>query len=102
MSRGGWDGRRRHSSQCRRDSSSAGCVRLPLLGDPDYGPLMAGGPEGSRYVSARLDLAPPAAPRERADAARNRRKVLAAAAALFGERGVANVSMDEVAAAAGV
>jgi AcrR family transcriptional regulator len=40
--------------------------------------------------------------RERADAARNRRKVLAAAQALFAERGVAVVTMDDVAAAAGV
>lgn len=40
--------------------------------------------------------------RERADAARNREKVLAAAAALFAEHGVEHVSMDAVAAAAGV
>jgi len=39
---------------------------------------------------------------ERADAARNRRKVLAAAEELFTARGVAAVSMDDVAAAAGV
>jgi AcrR family transcriptional regulator len=42
------------------------------------------------------------APRERADAARNRRKVLAAAEELFAARGVGHVSMDDVAAAAGV
>jgi AcrR family transcriptional regulator len=41
-------------------------------------------------------------PRERADAARNRERVLAAAATLFAEKGVGCVSMDEVAAAAGV
>ncbi|MEV4491151.1 TetR family transcriptional regulator [Micromonospora coxensis] len=41
-------------------------------------------------------------PRERADAARNRAAVLEAAAALFRERGVEAVSMDAVAAAAGV
>jgi AcrR family transcriptional regulator len=40
--------------------------------------------------------------RERADAARNRQRVLAAAERLFAERGVANVTMDDVAAAAGV
>jgi AcrR family transcriptional regulator len=40
--------------------------------------------------------------RERADAARNRVKVLDAAARLFREHGVAAVSMDQVAAAAGV
>ena len=39
---------------------------------------------------------------ERADAARNRRKVLAAADELFAARGVAAVTMDDVAAAAGV
>jgi AcrR family transcriptional regulator len=39
---------------------------------------------------------------ERADAARNRRRVLDAAAALFAERGVEGVAMDDVARAAGV
>ena len=58
---------------------------------------------GLRSASATpLELlrAPP--PRERADAARNRAAVLAAAARLFAEHGVAGVSMDQVAAAAGV
>ncbi|MCP2169717.1 transcriptional regulator, TetR family [Goodfellowiella coeruleoviolacea] len=41
-------------------------------------------------------------PKERADAARNRAVVLAAAAALFREHGVESVSMDAIAAAAGV
>jgi AcrR family transcriptional regulator len=49
-----------------------------------------------------VDLMAGEAPRERADAARNRRKVLAAAAELFAARGVAAVNMDDVAAAAGV
>ena len=40
--------------------------------------------------------------RERADAARNRLRVLAAAERVFAERGVAGVTMDEIAAAAGV
>ncbi len=40
--------------------------------------------------------------RERADAARNRLRVLAAAERLFAERGVAGVTMDDIAAAAGV
>src|ERR671935_1095700 len=45
----------------------------------------------------------PAAPRpERRDAAEHRRQVLAAAAQLFSERGVENVTMDEIAHAAGV
>ena len=43
-----------------------------------------------------------AVPRERADAARNRQKVLAAAARLFHECGAENVSMDMIAAEAGV
>lgn len=47
-----------------------------------------------------LHRAPP--PKERADAARNRAAVLEAAARLFAEHGVAAVSMDQVAAAAGV
>jgi AcrR family transcriptional regulator len=41
-------------------------------------------------------------PKERADAARNRKVVLAAAATLFREHGVDGVSMDAIAAAAGV
>ena len=43
-----------------------------------------------------------AEPRERADAQRNREKVLCAAARLFATEGVENVSMDAIAAAAGV
>ena len=43
-----------------------------------------------------------ASPAERADAARNRAKILAAARRLFSERGVEHVSMDAVAHAAGV
>jgi AcrR family transcriptional regulator len=39
---------------------------------------------------------------ERADAARNRRKILAAAEALFAQRGVSAVSMDDIARAARV
>lgn len=48
----------------------------------------------------RSDYSPPV--KERADAARNRTLVLAAAARLFRQHGVAAVSMDQVAAAAGV
>jgi AcrR family transcriptional regulator len=43
-----------------------------------------------------------APPPGRADAARNREKVLAAARELFERRGVANVTIDEIARAAGV
>ncbi len=41
-------------------------------------------------------------PTERADAARNRARILEAAGRLFAERGVEAVTMDEIAAAAGV
>jgi AcrR family transcriptional regulator len=41
-------------------------------------------------------------PPERADAARNRRRILAAAARLFEERGVESVSMEAIACEAGV
>jgi AcrR family transcriptional regulator len=49
-----------------------------------------------------LELLRTAPPRERADAARNRARLLAAAARLFREHGVDAVSMDAVATAAGV
>jgi len=58
-----------------RDAPRTGPAELPVLGAP---------------------------PPSRADAARNREKVLAAARRLFGERGVANVTIDEIARAAGV
>jgi AcrR family transcriptional regulator len=45
---------------------------------------------------------PYAEPRERADAARNRARILAAATRLVAERGIERVSMDDVARAAGV
>jgi AcrR family transcriptional regulator len=56
--------------------TASGRVELPVLGEPVV--------------------------RERADAARNRLRVLAAAERLFAERGVGGVTMDDVAAAAGV
>jgi AcrR family transcriptional regulator len=49
-----------------------------------------------------LDLLRTPPPKERADAARNRAAILDAAAVLFAEHGVDAVSMDQVAAAAGV
>ncbi|MFI0409988.1 TetR/AcrR family transcriptional regulator [Actinomadura sp. 3N508] len=58
------------------------------------------GPAGGRRVDLKLMRTPP--PKERADAARNRAKVLEAAAALFARHGVESVTMDTVAAAAGV
>ncbi|WP_207401109.1 TetR/AcrR family transcriptional regulator [Actinomadura roseirufa] len=57
----------------------------------DHGPVGGG-----------LELMRTPPPKERADAARNRAKVLAAAAGLFAREGVESVSMDAVAAAAGV
>jgi AcrR family transcriptional regulator len=47
-------------------------------------------------------LDPGQAPTERADAARNRQRILAAAAELVAERGIERVSMDDVARAAQV
>lgn len=58
------------------------------------------GPAGGRSVDLELMRTPP--PKERADAARNRAKVLQAAAALFARHGVESVSMDAVASEAGV
>jgi AcrR family transcriptional regulator len=49
-----------------------------------------------------LPLLPAGPVAERADAARNRAKALAAAERLFAARGVAAVSMDDIAASAGV
>ncbi|WP_234355675.1 TetR/AcrR family transcriptional regulator [Kitasatospora aureofaciens] len=49
-----------------------------------------------------LELLRTTPPKERADAARNRAAVLEAAARLFAQHGVEAVSMDQVAAAAGV
>lgn len=73
----------------------------------DYSPingmeetLMDHGPLGSGVRDLDLLRTPP--PKERADAARNRAKVLAAAAELFAQHGVESVSMDAVATAAGV
>ncbi|MER5638350.1 helix-turn-helix domain-containing protein [Kitasatospora sp. NPDC002227] len=54
----------------------------------------------SEPVPLELLRTPP--PKERADAARNRAAVLEAAARLFAEHGVEAVSMDQIAAAAGV
>lgn len=70
------------------------------LADPLAEPLAVGPDVGHR---PELPLAvAQAGPRERADAARNRRRVLAAAAELFAEHGVGGVTMDDVAARAGV
>lgn len=61
----------------------------------------ASGQNGSIMDPLPLTAAP-AAPVERADAARNRERILCAAARLFTERGAEHVSMDDVAEEAGV
>ncbi|MFJ1706373.1 TetR/AcrR family transcriptional regulator [Kitasatospora sp. NPDC088346] len=58
------------------------------------------GPQSVSAMPLELLRTPP--PKERADAARNRLAVLEAAGRLFVEHGVEAVSMDQVAAAAGV
>jgi AcrR family transcriptional regulator len=58
------------------------------------------GPQSGSAIPLEILRAPPQ--KERADAARNRTAVLRAAARLFAEHGVAGVSMDQIAAAAGV
>ncbi|WP_433239595.1 TetR/AcrR family transcriptional regulator [Actinomadura nitritigenes] len=58
------------------------------------------GPQSASATPLELLRTPP--PKERADAARNRAAVLEAAGRLFAERGVEAVSMDQVAAEAGV
>jgi len=57
---------------------------------------------GPQSVSVGLELLRTPPPKERADAARNRAAILAAAGRLFAEHGVESVSMDAVAAEAGV
>jgi AcrR family transcriptional regulator len=53
-------------------------------------------------MALELPLAQPAVPRERADARRNRQRILCAAARLIEREGLGAVSMDDVAAEAGV
>ena len=66
-------------------------------------PRKSTGPQsGSASPTSELMQLRTSPPRERADAARNRALVLDAAAALFRRHGVDGVSMDAVAAAAGV
>jgi AcrR family transcriptional regulator len=64
--------------------------------DTDHGPVR------QRRSSRPPVVGQSEAPPERADAARNRRRVLDAAKKLFDERGVAAVTLDDVVTAAGV
>jgi AcrR family transcriptional regulator len=69
----------------------------------DYGPVVldeSNGPQSASSTDVPLTSGPPR--RERADAVRNRRRILDAAAALFAAHGVEQVSMDAIATAAGV
>lgn len=59
-------------------------------------------PSGTSAPSTAAGLLGSPPVRERADAARNRLKILSAAEDLFTERGVATVTMDDIVAAAGV
>lgn len=70
----------------------------------DYGPFMSDDVSGPQSDCARvpLEFGAPAPRRERADAARNRARILASAEVLFAEYGVNAVSMDQLAAEAGV
>jgi AcrR family transcriptional regulator len=62
---------------------------------------MAANGKTTTAAAAELPVVDPRA-RERADAARNRQRILDVAERLFAERGADNVSMDQVAEAAGV
>lgn len=72
----------------------------------DYSPVMTvdvtGPRSGLATAPEELLVLRSSPPRTRADAARNRAAALDAAASLFSANGVANVSMDAIAAAAGV
>ncbi|HEU5352897.1 MAG TPA: TetR/AcrR family transcriptional regulator [Actinocrinis sp.] len=63
-------------------------------------PMDSSGPQSGSASPLELLRTPP--PHERTDAARNRAAILAAAARLFARHGVENVSLDQIAAAAGV
>jgi AcrR family transcriptional regulator len=88
---------------------------MTITTDLDYGPVMdldRSGPQSGSSTGPLTPDADPSSPsllmgaaparRERADAARNRLRVLAAAESLFAEQGVSGTTMDQVAARAGV
>ncbi len=75
---------------------------LGLRGQPDYSPVMSQDVSGPRSDSSTLPVLGQPAVRERADAVRNRERVLAAAARLYAAHGPEQVSMDAIAEAAGV
>ena len=59
-------------------------------------------PMSEPFTPIELTVIQPAGRQERSDAARNRERILCTAERLFAERGVANVSMDDIAACAEV
>jgi AcrR family transcriptional regulator len=87
-------------------------VVVPSVTVADYSPYMPqnrNGPQSassipSPVIETLLDgrVRPSPPPKERADAARNRARILQAAERLFTEHGVAGVTMDDIAAAASV
>lgn len=85
----------RAASEADRPGSGVPPPTLPLA--VDRAPATR-----DRPPAPALPLAGGGPPALRADAARNRAKLLAAAAALFGDKGVDHVSLDEIVAAAGV
>jgi len=68
------------------------------------GPESASSTEADTVVRVELERSAPSPPAgaERADAARNRLRILEAAERLFAARGIAGVTMDDIAAEAGV
>ncbi|GAA0578479.1 helix-turn-helix domain-containing protein [Streptomyces crystallinus] len=70
------------------------------MSEPPPKPPLPVAPSGTSELP--LAGAAPAPPPERADAARNRARILAAAERLFSERDPASVTMDDIAKAAGV
>lgn len=71
----------------------------------DYGPIMPRHQDTDHSPNRQDSILPVVGQpelKERADAARNRKRVLDAAKKLFDERGIAAVRMDDVVAAAGV
>lgn len=68
----------------------------------DYSPVVPEKSTGPQSVYPELTRLRTPQPSERADAARNRAAIVEAAARLFAEHGVDAVSMDAIAAAAGV
>ena len=73
-------------------------VRYTVAQETDYGPIK----KMSTLVNFQELPVIGTDPPERADAARNRRRILAAAEKLFAENGVSCTSMDAIAAEAGV